>query len=196
MEANELSILISSFDIKRLESYANNLLDYHVILDLLPTLAGLYFQRRLIAPKAEAGTTAEESLKERSVKLSAIQRALLLAMGLQRKTVEEIGEELTLEPSQALAQFAKVVKKIFTVLQHIQRAAVVDALPKPLISAMTDLDDPMQPLETVEDELEEAAQVVRKELRAKAADHPESGVVESEKKALQREFINSLDLSK
>jgi hypothetical protein len=51
-------------------------------------------------------------------------------------------------------------------------------------------------LETVEDELEEAAQVVRKELRAKAADHTENGVIESDKKALQREFINSLDLSK
>jgi N-acetyltransferase 10 len=196
MEANELAILISSFDIKRLESYANNLLDYHVILDLLPTLAGLYFKRRLVAPKAEAGTTAEESLKEKSVKLSAIQSALLLSMGLQRKTVEEIGEELTLEPNQVLAQFAKVIKKICTVLQHIQRAAVVGELPQPQTSAMQDLDGSMQPLETVEDELEEAAQLVRRELRAKAADQTESGVVESEKRALQREFINSLDLSK
>lgn len=50
------------------------MLDYHVILDLMPTVAGLYFQKRL----------GEE------VKLTAVQSAILLAVGLQRKTVEEV----------------------------------------------------------------------------------------------------------
>lgn len=70
----ELSILMTPFDLKRLESYANNILDYHVILDLLPTIATLYFEKRLSG----------------EVKLSAVQSSILLALGLQRKSIEEV----------------------------------------------------------------------------------------------------------
>jgi tRNA(Met) C34 N-acetyltransferase TmcA len=66
--------LFTPFDLKRLKSYAQNQLDYHVILDLLPTVAMLYFEKRL----------GEE------VRLSAIQSSLLLGMGLQRKSVEVV----------------------------------------------------------------------------------------------------------
>jgi len=64
---------MSPFDLKRLESYANNMLDYHVVLDLLPAVASLYFQGRL-----------------GDVKLSAVQASILLGLGLQRKTIEEV----------------------------------------------------------------------------------------------------------
>lgn len=64
----------SPFDLKRLDSYANNMLDYHVILDLLPTLAALYFSRRFPG----------------DIKLSGVQSSILLALGLQRKTVEDV----------------------------------------------------------------------------------------------------------
>lgn len=50
------------------------MLDYHVVLDTLPTIASLYFEKRL-GPE---------------VKLSAVQSSILLAIGLQRKTVEEV----------------------------------------------------------------------------------------------------------
>ena len=70
----ELSLLMSPFDLKRLESYANNMLDYHVILDLMPIIATWYFEKRL----------GEE------VKLSAVQSSILLALGLQRKTIEDV----------------------------------------------------------------------------------------------------------
>ena len=70
----ELSILLTPFDLKRLESYANNMLDYHVILDLLPTIASLFFEERL----------------EDGIRLSAVQRSILLALGLQRKSIEEV----------------------------------------------------------------------------------------------------------
>ena len=66
--------LFSPFDMKRLDSYANNMLDYHVILDLLPTLAALYFAKRFPL----------------DVKLSGVQSSILLALGLQRKSVEDI----------------------------------------------------------------------------------------------------------
>lgn len=74
ISAAELSILMTPFDLKRLDSYANNQLDYHVILDLLPTVATLYFEKRL-GPE---------------VHLSAVQSSILLAIGLQRKTIEEV----------------------------------------------------------------------------------------------------------
>jgi N-acetyltransferase 10 len=50
------------------------MLDYHVILDLLPTVALLYFQKRL----------------GDDVRLSAVQSSILLALGLQRKSIEEV----------------------------------------------------------------------------------------------------------
>jgi len=34
---------ISVFDLKRLESYSNNLVDFHLIMDLVPSIAKLYF---------------------------------------------------------------------------------------------------------------------------------------------------------
>jgi len=125
--------LFTPFDLKRLKSYAQNLLDYHVILDLLPTVAMLYFEKRL----------GEE------VRLSAIQRSLLLGMGLQRKSVEvaEVRShsctnlpssyncaaqaELQLPVSQALALFVKLLRKISCNLQEIQRAAVSATIPEP-----------------------------------------------------------------
>lgn len=34
---------MTSYDMKRLEMYSNNLVDYHLIMDLLPTLARFQF---------------------------------------------------------------------------------------------------------------------------------------------------------
>lgn len=34
---------LSAYKVKRLEQYANNMVDYHQVMDLLPTLAHLYF---------------------------------------------------------------------------------------------------------------------------------------------------------
>jgi N-acetyltransferase 10 len=65
---------MTPFDLKRLESYANNMLDYHVILDLLPAVAALYFEKRL----------------GEDVRVSAVQSAILLALGMQRKTIEDV----------------------------------------------------------------------------------------------------------
>lgn len=72
--SNDVRDVFSPFDLKRLESYGNNMLDYHVILDLLPTLAALYFSRRF----------------PEDVKLSGVQASILASLGLQRKSVEDI----------------------------------------------------------------------------------------------------------
>jgi N-acetyltransferase 10 len=49
-------------------------LDYHVVLDMMPTVAMLYFESRL----------------GDSVKPTAVQSAILLALGLQRKSIEDV----------------------------------------------------------------------------------------------------------
>lgn len=76
-------MLLTPFDLKRLESYANNMLDYHVILDLMPTVANLYFRKRL-------GSSKVSEDGEGQMRLTAAQSSILLALGLQRKTIEDV----------------------------------------------------------------------------------------------------------
>ncbi|EDQ88941.1 uncharacterized protein MONBRDRAFT_32524 [Monosiga brevicollis MX1] len=76
LSATELLMYFSTYDLKRLTAYTNNLVDYHVILDLLPKLAQLYFAGRL------------------DVSLTALQKVILLCLGLQAKSVEDIEREL------------------------------------------------------------------------------------------------------
>ncbi|KAH9948851.1 GNAT acetyltransferase 2-domain-containing protein [Amylocystis lapponica] len=164
LSSSELSINLSPFDLKRLESYANNTLDYHVIMDLLPTVAALYFEKRL-------GT---------EVRLSAVQSSILLALGLQRKAIEEVEAELQLPVSQALALFVKIVKKITKRLLDIQKTAISAQIPEqpaaPRVAAATS----WKPVETsIADELAEAGGEATSALRLK-----------------QRAMIDSLDLSK
>ncbi|KKY23683.1 putative nucleolar atpase [Diplodia seriata] len=109
----ELDGIFSPFDLKRLDSYANNMLDYHVILDMLPTIASLYFLGRL-GP---------------GVKLSGLQTALLLAIGLQRRMLEDVGRELDLNSSQILAMFIKTMRKISAHFRGLVEGAVAEELP-------------------------------------------------------------------
>lgn len=92
----ELDRLLTPFDLKRLESYANNMLDYHVILDLMPIIATLYFTGPL----------------KNAINLTGVQQAILLAVGLQRKDMDAVAEELSLPSSQLLAMFIKVLRKV------------------------------------------------------------------------------------
>lgn len=43
MPKQHFELFIKSFDFNRLKSYANNQADYHLIIDLVPTLTKLYF---------------------------------------------------------------------------------------------------------------------------------------------------------
>jgi len=169
LTSHELLFLLTPFDLKRLESYAQNLLDYHVILDLLPTVAMLYFEKRL----------GEE------LRLSVIQSGMLLGMGLQRKSVEELETELQLPVSQALALFVKLIHKISSNLRDIQKAAIgaTIAAPAPASSdgecVRMPIADVEPGLKTMEAELDAAGDEAATALREK-----------------QRAMIDSLDLSR
>lgn len=164
----ELSYLLTPFDLKRLDSYSNNMLDYHVIMDLLPNVASLYFEKRL----------GDE------VRLSAVQSSILLALGLQRKTIEEVEAELQLPVAQALALFVKVIKKISKRLVDIQKDVIRAEIPEqpaaPARPVANGMNASWEPVGAVLDqELAAAGDEATKALREK-----------------QRAMIDSLDLSK
>jgi N-acetyltransferase 10 len=169
----ELDSLLSPFDLKRLESYANNMLDYHVVLDLVPTLATLYFTGRLTP----------------DVKLTGVQSSILLAVGLQRKDLSSVESELSLPSSQLLAMFIKIMRKMSSHFSTLVTGAIEAELPQREnigvsiedASAAHDdqvVDERFVPLEVrLEDELDEGGDEAMKALREK-----------------QRELINALPL--
>lgn len=89
-------MVISLLDLKRLESYSNNLIDFYLIRDLIPPVARLFFFKQL----------------DEKVRLSFAQCATLLGFGLQFREIEHVAQELTMEVGHCLALFTKTIKKI------------------------------------------------------------------------------------
>ncbi|KAI4993047.1 hypothetical protein ZWY2020_007360 [Hordeum vulgare] len=85
---------------KRLEAYSNNLVDYHLILDLVPILAHEYFSEKL------------------PVTLHGAQASVLFCMGLQDKDIGATKEELGIEREQVLSNFIKTMKKLYGYLNN------------------------------------------------------------------------------
>jgi len=107
IDAAETRFLFTPHDLKRLEAYARNMVDYHMILDLLPDVARLFFQGRLP-----------------DVGLPRLQSGILLALGLQRASVETVAAQLDIAVNQVLALFAKAVRKVSNALAARVEAAV------------------------------------------------------------------------
>ena len=80
---------LTPFDMKRLESYGNNLIELQVVVDLLPTLAALYFARRLRV-EAEADADADTQGGSMELTVSGLSAALLLGLGLQHLSLIHI----------------------------------------------------------------------------------------------------------
>ena len=92
---DDLGKSYTSYDLRRLEAYSRTMVDHHIIADLLPSLAFLFFTNRL---PLDTG-------------VSHVQSALLLAMGTQYKTVGQVSAELDLPVNQVLALFNKLIRK-------------------------------------------------------------------------------------
>ncbi|KAJ3348740.1 hypothetical protein HDU91_006513, partial [Kappamyces sp. JEL0680] len=177
--AAQVAHYFSPFDLKRLESYSQNLLDYHVILDMLHTLSRLYF--------LNAFCTQDERLR-----LSAVQGAIFIAVGLQKKTVEEVEADLGVSVSQILALFAKAVRKCSLFLDGLVKKSVEDQVSEQVSTAKKnhpdlarvgarDMEDDSQwqaAAQTLDEDLEEGGNEALQAFRDK-----------------QREMIDSLDLS-
>ena len=142
----ELANVITPFDLRRLERFCNNMADYHLVMDLMPTIARLYFLNQLC----------------QDAKVSAMQEAILVGLGLQCKTVRDLSAELDLPHNQILGLFNRMLRKHTGALKGVAEEAIARniAVPKGL--------DAMQPLrQTMDDELEEAAEELEKEKKKK-----------------------------
>lgn len=99
----ELNYFLTPHDLKRIELYGRNLCDHHLVSDLLPSLARLYFSGRM-GP---------------SFHLSSLQGALLCGIGLQNQTVDKVTAQLGLPANQVLAMFNKGIRKISIALNGV-----------------------------------------------------------------------------
>eukprot|EP00596_Hydrurales_sp_CCMP1899_P009732 CAMPEP_0119043946 /NCGR_PEP_ID=MMETSP1177-20130426/27152_1 /TAXON_ID=2985 /ORGANISM="Ochromonas sp, Strain CCMP1899" /LENGTH=1122 /DNA_ID=CAMNT_0007013131 /DNA_START=32 /DNA_END=3400 /DNA_ORIENTATION=- len=106
-----ITVHLSHHDLRRLELYARNMVDHHMIVDILPTLARLLFLGRL-----------------KGMRLSYLQVAILLATGLQHRDVDSISAELDLPVNQVLAFFNKTIRKIALYLREMLEKHVASEL--------------------------------------------------------------------
>lgn len=186
-----LTKLLSPHDLHRLEASAANRTDLHLIADLLPLLAYFHFSRSS-HPLTSLSTIA----------LSPVQSAIFVMLGLQRREVDEIEKEMGLPRETVLAMTVKLVRKLATCLTNVRLAqldaatgandlkatAAATAAAHPL-GKSTDGDKAAMfrgdekamptPLPSIEEDLEEGAKAVAKNLRER-----------------QTRLLSSLDLRK
>ncbi|KAM8939834.1 RNA cytidine acetyltransferase [Pelodytes ibericus] len=134
LQRSELDMAFTPYDLKRLEMYSRNMVDYHLIMDLIPSVSRMFFLQQL-----------------GGLNLSAAQSALLLGIGLQHKTIDQLEKEIELPSSQLMGLFNRIIRKMIQLFSRIQERAVEDEM-------VTTKEIVMEPtLRTLNEDLEEAA---------------------------------------
>ncbi|XP_016301276.1 RNA cytidine acetyltransferase-like isoform X2 [Sinocyclocheilus anshuiensis] len=103
----ELAATFTPYDLKRLEMYSRNMVDYHLIMDMIPVIARMFFLKQL-----------------GDITLSVAQCALLLGIGLQHKSIDELEKEIELPGSQLMGLFNRVIRKVVQFFNTLQESAV------------------------------------------------------------------------
>lgn len=147
IERPELAIHLSNTDLRRMSQYGRNMVDSHIITDLLPTVGRLYFEQRL----------------PQELKLAVTQSAILLSRGLQHKQFEDISKELDLPMNQIFALLTKAVRRVGDWFDEVCETAVRENLDKDTESANANKPTLPKavPLANLEDELDAAAKEIR-----------------------------------
>lgn len=139
---SELKTSFSPYDLRRLESYSRNLVDYHVVLDMVPRLARIYV----------TGGFGSTDL----FRLSPAQCAILLAIGLQRKSIDALETELGIQASQILALFNKVMRKISKHIRELEEESVAEGIgPENADAVAASLLPKASITQTIDEELEQ-----------------------------------------
>nr|KAF6343232.1 N-acetyltransferase 10 [Pipistrellus kuhlii] len=134
LRREELEALFLPYDLKRLEMYSRNMVDYHLIMDMIPAISRMYFLNQL-------GDLA----------LSAAQSALLLGIGLQHKSVDQLEKEIELPAGQLMGLFNRIIRKVVKLFNEVQEKAIEEQM-----VAVKDV--VMEPtMKTLSDDLDEAA---------------------------------------
>mmetsp|Transcript_12214 Transcript_12214/g.22898 ORF Transcript_12214/g.22898 Transcript_12214/m.22898 type:complete len:1126 (-) Transcript_12214:90-3467(-) len=151
MNVSELNYFLTPHDLKRLDLYGRNLCDHHLVADLLPVLGRLYFTGRL----------------GKGFKLSSLQGALICAIGLQNKTVDDISSEIGLPTNQILAMFNKSIRKLSIAFNDIIEKEETSKLLS--TQARTQMEKEVEKMknvsrQTLDEDTEEGAKNAMKEL--------------------------------
>ncbi|OXB72603.1 UNVERIFIED_CONTAM: hypothetical protein H355_010127 [Colinus virginianus] len=107
----ELESAFIPYDLKRLEMYSRNMVDYHLIMDMVPTIARMFFLNQL-----------------GDICLSAAQSALLLGIGLQHKSLDQLEKEVELPSSQLMGLFNRIIRKVVQLFNTVQEKAVEEQM--------------------------------------------------------------------
>ncbi|XP_070617146.1 RNA cytidine acetyltransferase [Erythrolamprus reginae] len=134
LSRNELLAVFIPYDLKRLEMYSRNMVDYHLIMDMIPTISRMYFLNKF-----------------GDMPLSATQAALLLGIGLQHKSMDQLEKEIGLPCSQLMGLFNRTIRKVVQFFNSVQEKAVEEqmAVMKEVVMEPT--------LKSLNEDLEEAA---------------------------------------
>ena len=160
IEVDELNYFLTPHDLKRLELYGRNLCDHHLVTDLIPSIARLYFTSRFGS----------------EFSLSSVQAALLCGIGVQNREVDSLTSELGLPLNQVLAMFNKAVRKISialntTVEEHEKRNMLGGEKRRKVEAAAEKMRD-VAP-QTLEDDVAEAATAAMTTLTSAAREQQE-----------------------
>ncbi|KFU85031.1 N-acetyltransferase 10, partial [Chaetura pelagica] len=130
----ELESVFIPYDLKRLEMYSRNMVDYHLIMDMVPTIARMFFLNQM-----------------GDICLSAAQSALFLGIGLQHKSLDQLEKEVELPSSQLMGLFNRIIRKVVQLFNTVQEKAVEEQM-------VATKDIVMEPtLKSLNDDVEEAA---------------------------------------
>ena len=113
---------ISAHDVKRLEKYAQSLVDHHLVADLVPPMARSYFAGNVPAS------------------MSYAQSAILLSLGLQHKEMDDVARALGLPTQQVMALFNKAVRKMHGALRAGKEREVEAEMPTAMIPKLKPLE--------------------------------------------------------
>ena len=94
----EFGHMISPYDLARLKSYTKNMVEYRLILDLVPVLAKAFFINKVPGLG--------------NLKLMTLQKSILIGIGLQCKTIDKLASELELQSKQLLGQFKEMMRQM------------------------------------------------------------------------------------
>jgi N-acetyltransferase 10 len=170
-----LDQFLSPYDLKRLEKYADQMIDYHLILDLLPSIATLYFTQRLP-----------------SVNLSRVHESILLAIGLQRKSLDDMEKELRIAGSQVLGIFIKIIRKFAAHFRTLVEGGIAETLP----SVGTLLDNADETIDGAEEFERSRLNPLPQTVEGELEDAILADKVDQEEKERMRSMIDALPLER
>ncbi|GFP93320.1 upf0202 protein at1g10490 [Phtheirospermum japonicum] len=142
-DLSSISESLSSYAMKQLEAYTNNLSEHYMIEDFVDDLARAYFWGKI------------------PVSLSYAQVSVLLCIGLQGKDIPRIQEEMKLERQQIMSLFMKVMKKFYKYLSGISSKET-----HPTTSRLKDIAMEPHPV-SVDEDLNDGAKQVQDDMKSK-----------------------------